>query len=616
MAATTVYITGAPPVGGVPQPRLEINDFVHVNNLPQFSLFVQALTQMQLANENDPTSYFQIAGLHGVPWVQWNGSGGPTWVNGSHEVGYCTHGTVLFPTWHRPYLALIEQIIQQHAVAIAATYRAADLPTYTDAASRLRFPYWDWARPNGSVPPPQIIQSPTVQIRAADGSSPYVTNPFLRYGFQNLDHSTLAVLPWMPVSLRQFPVTKRYPTAKVAGAASDIDALRGALGAAQLRLTQRVYFMLTQIETWQLFSNHTLPDGSRIDPDSEIDVGPQSNSLETIHDAIHGLCGGSLKSMPNPNGGTIYFGIGHMTEVTAASFDPIFFLHHANVDRLLALWSAIHPDKWVNASNETSGTWVIPPGAAITETTDLAPFWRAPGVYWNSNTSRTTDAFGYTYPEFQDVPAGEPPRGTIISHVLDLYGTGIRSSIPTSPSLPMLTSQKGRYFLSQPSVSSLGLPQSYIWTARIRLEKYALNGTGWVYIFIGPVPLDPNDWSTAPNAGHFFIFARDTNSTVNCANCQNMIANHSIIQGFVELNDEIRAANPQLASMDPALVVPYLEANLSWRVIGSEHNVPSSDVPSLQVDVSATPISWPAGDELPTYGKPQLFPEITAGRTF
>ncbi len=29
---------------------------------------------------------------------------------------------------------------------------------------------------------------------------------------------------------------------------------------------------------------------------------------------------------------------GHMTYPEVAAFDPIFFLHHANVDRLLALW--------------------------------------------------------------------------------------------------------------------------------------------------------------------------------------------------------------------------------------------------------------------------------------
>lgn len=52
------------------------------------------------------TSFFQIGGIHGLPPVEWNGSGGDA-PEGSYN-GYCTHGTVLFPTWHRPYVATFE----------------------------------------------------------------------------------------------------------------------------------------------------------------------------------------------------------------------------------------------------------------------------------------------------------------------------------------------------------------------------------------------------------------------------------------------------------------------------------------------------------------------------
>ncbi|KAH9980084.1 hypothetical protein BGW80DRAFT_1273148, partial [Lactifluus volemus] len=40
-------------------------------------------------------------------------------------------------------------------------------------------------------------------------------------------------------------------------------------------------------------------------------------------------------------------------------FDPIFFLHHANVDRLLSLWSAMHPDIWVTSTPAIEGMWTI-----------------------------------------------------------------------------------------------------------------------------------------------------------------------------------------------------------------------------------------------------------------
>ncbi len=52
-------------------------------------------------------SHFGIGGIHGLPFVPWEGVGGSP-VEGSGWSGYCTHGNVLFPTWHRPYVALYE----------------------------------------------------------------------------------------------------------------------------------------------------------------------------------------------------------------------------------------------------------------------------------------------------------------------------------------------------------------------------------------------------------------------------------------------------------------------------------------------------------------------------
>lgn len=36
--------------------------------------------------------------------------GGDKPVAGSNWGGYCRHGSQLFPTWHRPYVMLIEQV--------------------------------------------------------------------------------------------------------------------------------------------------------------------------------------------------------------------------------------------------------------------------------------------------------------------------------------------------------------------------------------------------------------------------------------------------------------------------------------------------------------------------
>ena len=47
-------------------------------------------------------------------------------------------------------------------------------------------------------------------------------------------------------------------------------------------------------------------------------------------------------------------------------FDPAFYLHHCNIDRLLSLWSAINPGIWVTPGKAgEGGTRTIPPNETI-----------------------------------------------------------------------------------------------------------------------------------------------------------------------------------------------------------------------------------------------------------
>lgn len=42
-----------------------------------------------------------------------------------------------------------------------------------------------------------------------------------------------------------------------------------------------------------------------------------------------------------------------------SGFDAAFFLHHANVDRLLSLWQALNQDVWVTPGDQPQGTYTI-----------------------------------------------------------------------------------------------------------------------------------------------------------------------------------------------------------------------------------------------------------------
>lgn len=63
---------------------------------------------MMEMHPDDPMSYFQIAGIHGKPYERWTGAEGEGDDKDVTTKGYCCHGSVIFPTWHRPYLSLIE----------------------------------------------------------------------------------------------------------------------------------------------------------------------------------------------------------------------------------------------------------------------------------------------------------------------------------------------------------------------------------------------------------------------------------------------------------------------------------------------------------------------------
>lgn len=74
-------------------------------NDKEVKLFVAALDRFQKIDPHDRDSYFQIAGIHGQPNVPWDETIEEAEAKGK---GYCTHNNVLFPIWHRAYLALYE----------------------------------------------------------------------------------------------------------------------------------------------------------------------------------------------------------------------------------------------------------------------------------------------------------------------------------------------------------------------------------------------------------------------------------------------------------------------------------------------------------------------------
>ena len=102
-----------------------------------------------------------ISGIHGRPYQ--------TWPQGNDEIperpgkggfrGFCTHTSILFLTWHRPYLSLFESALREHVKAIALGISDGDpaKSEYLKLAEDFRMPYWDWADNRVMLFPPQAL---------------------------------------------------------------------------------------------------------------------------------------------------------------------------------------------------------------------------------------------------------------------------------------------------------------------------------------------------------------------------------------------------------------------------------------------------------------------------
>ncbi|KAI0318086.1 common central domain of tyrosinase-domain-containing protein [Amylostereum chailletii] len=519
--------------------RLDIYDLV--KDPVQFSLYVQAIAAMYAVDQSKATSYFQLAGIHGMPYEPWAGS------RKGYEDGYCVHGTVLFPTWHRPYIALFEQALQRHAIDIAETYTVPDRDMWMRAAVNLRAPYWDWA--SVSVPPDEVLSMANVEITRYDGKRVQVSNPLFRYTFH-------PVYPGFPAPFDQWNTTKRALTNDKLDAKSNVELLKQELAKAQDQVKYSTYHLFMSRDDWAGFSTHAVLDG----PPGAVSYKKRprnSNSLESIHDTIH-LYVFFFVSLLVIHQVTLLVSRllgGHMADPAVAAFDPIFWLHHANIDRILSLWTAFNGGKWVHPKAEND--------------TDLTPFWKSQKSHWTSAMVTTTDSLGYSYPEFNGVDINDlgamRERAATVIH--QLY----------SPSFAKIHEAEGQLPSDHPRD----------WTARIRFKKYQLGGSFSVLIFLGDVPDDPLEWRICSSfVGAYHALANS--AAGRCANCRRQ--RDLVIEGFVHLSPTM-AERSGFGALKAQQALPFLGQHLSWRlqrVNRSPINI--DELPSLEVVIMSTPL--------------------------
>nr|CAG8600510.1 4416_t:CDS:2 [Entrophospora candida] len=364
-------------------------------------LFLQGFAAVQQRDYEDPRSFYAVAGIHGLPFVPYDllpGEKEPStdWHKGENDRwgGYCHHGDILFPTWHRPYVLLLEMLIYEAAKEIISDDTKNYPPgeetnKYKDEVEKIRFPYWDWASPSTLTQGiPSVIFDEYVYVDNPNNSKVRIRNPLRAFTLpQDLgslvlvgDISNPTQRPYSPDATTPYTpkgyATVRHPDSNYK---SNVDATNLNVVTFCSSVFRPVLYQVLLVDEWRQFSNH----GDKEDHPPDENYGHFA-SLEVVHDAVHDAVGGAG---------------GHMTYPDIGGFDPIFFLHHANVDRLLAIWQACHPDVWIIKNDYTVGSFTNLPNQPIDEDTELTPFRRTEDKCWTSKEVRNITDLGYNYPD-------------------------------------------------------------------------------------------------------------------------------------------------------------------------------------------------------------------------
>ncbi|OTB03798.1 hypothetical protein M426DRAFT_12300 [Hypoxylon sp. CI-4A] len=671
---------GPKPVTGIPlgqgeNPgiRQEIRDFQKNEDL--WNLYLLGLSEFKRKDKDNSLSYFQVAGIHGVPYDIWPKKAWNKKLEGmkapnDEPTGFCTHTSIIFLTWHRPYLALFESTLHDIITDIAQQFTAEEgKARYLAAAKTFRIPYWDWARRDLSVFPEEALITGKINVNMPatlakalgvklEGQVGQIDNPLYNFKFPSGIESEYKI--------HGKDTTQRYEPTNGGELSPDerneilIESLTPFTRDVNSRvpvegnLTERVTYILQSYDSFRAMTHN------KWDPDREADNRGRLlgfGSIEDIHNTLHNLSGGSNGYM------------GHMTNPAIASFDPIFWLHHCNIDRLFAIWQGLHDvpgatDPYVSRQVSVEGTYITEANTYEDVKTPLAPFYKDSTNFWDSEGVRTTKTFGYAYPETQDWLYNNDAkyRESIVENLKKIYPEGsfaelvraekagstqpsslLRSRAKTllqvtkaealtnATTLLQVADQKfTRDGLTPITIPQVDLPTNrdikklvpsnkYLeWLVNIRSQKHILGGDFTVHVFLGPVEEDNLAlYSVSPNhVGTFSTFGQNENT--GCAKCKVSRAAGHKVTGQIPLTIALaeRYFAGLLDSLEPEDVTEYLKVNLHWEVVtgdGTRLHRRRDEVADLLVILVSNEVQIPEDPlALPIYA-PNLvpYPEVT-----
>jgi tyrosinase len=449
----------------------------------------KGIQDLSLKDPKDPNGFFVIGGYHGEPF---RGAG---WGNVSYWGGYCNHGNVLFPTWHRAYLLRLEDALRS-------------IPE----CENVTIPFWDECSQESLD---KGIPTALTDEFFVFGNGERIRNPLRSYIFPReiVDHIPQDALPGdhpednpnyngpnysKPTGYE----TVRYPLSGLVGTPEDrkasaehnkpyIEKPNDALEQLNLNVTiwlktapvikgkpingghiREQYEKCLLAPCYTVFSNTT----SRTEWNDHLaELAEPVVSLESPHNQIHLAVGGYYppQTESSPDFSPIEGANGDMGENDTAALDPIFFFHHCFVDRVFWLWQKRHGftkefditpgypgTNSVDSQGPTPGTV---PNSWLTMDSPLDPFLKLKDgkkVPYTSRDCIDIEQLGYTYgPGSLESPAALAAESgrTKTVRVRRINRAGIRGSFQISAYVPDPTApddKKKRHYLGTEAVLS------------------------------------------------------------------------------------------------------------------------------------------------------------------
>lgn len=262
-----------------------------------------------------------------------------------------------------------------------------------------------------------------------------------------------------------------------------------------------------------------------------------------------------------------------MAVIPYSAFDPIFWLHHTNFDRLIAIWQALYPDSWASTSQvDSAGTYTDEPGAPEDGSTSMLSMFLPTrianlgvdgimltvvfvaltpshsdsiGGLYTSYSARYTWSFGYTYPEIVDWDISATDLTSNVRAKFNaLYGS--------NPSTNIKARASSTKFLQ---LSRRQIQIGFEWYARFTVERCEVPLSFMVHVFLGPIPSNTSTWSYAANlvGSQAFLMTSHAN-----------ITRLGQARGQIPLNKKLEQAGISCQSQGPVLA--HLSTSLTWAL--------------------------------------------------